>query len=331
MTESDKILTIGIPAYNMEEYLPRCLDSVVNSKNIDKLDIIVVNDGSFDRTSEIAHLYEARYSDSVRVIDKPNGGWGTAINRSIKDARGKYYKSLDSDDWFITENLDKFIEKLDSIDADIVLTDYNEVNSEGEVREIKITGTKNSVINPDQYFPNVNFKKYSIHSVTYKLDFLTKIAFEVEPKYYADLDYVISPIKDIRKMFIVSLTIYQYYVGREGQSISLEGYNKHFEDYINVSRKLVSHLSTKLPYKIKQTLIVNVSSIVVDVYRFLMLNKYQRKNPKSKSLLKNYDSFLKKTSPEIYYNVGKRKGFGVLPYIKIWRLSGFNIFSIIRI
>ena len=70
-----KILTIGIPIYNMETLLTRCLDSVVASKYIDNLDIIAVNDGSTDGSLEIAKGYEARFPNSVRVIDKSNGGW----------------------------------------------------------------------------------------------------------------------------------------------------------------------------------------------------------------------------------------------------------------
>ena len=83
-----KILTIGIPVYNMEKYLDRCLSSVTGIRDLDKVEIIVVNDGSKDRSLEIARAYEQRFPESVRVIDKPNGGWGSGINLSIKEATG---------------------------------------------------------------------------------------------------------------------------------------------------------------------------------------------------------------------------------------------------
>ena len=84
-----KILTIGIPVYNMEKYLDRCLSSVTGIRDLDKVEIIVVNDGSKDRSLEIARAYEQRFPESVRVIDKPNGGWGSGINLSIKEEIGR--------------------------------------------------------------------------------------------------------------------------------------------------------------------------------------------------------------------------------------------------
>ena len=76
-----KVISIAIPTYNMEQWLNRCLDSVVIPEIIDKVEIIVVNDGSRDRSSEIAHSYADRYPDSVIVIDKENGNYGSCVNR----------------------------------------------------------------------------------------------------------------------------------------------------------------------------------------------------------------------------------------------------------
>ena len=96
-----KVLTIVIPAYNVEQYIDRCLESVTTHvDSLDDLEIIVVNDGSKDNTLELAQRYAVKYPQSVRVIDKPNGGWGSGINRGIEEATGKYLKTLDSDDWF---------------------------------------------------------------------------------------------------------------------------------------------------------------------------------------------------------------------------------------
>lgn len=329
----NKILTIGIPAYNMEELLPRCLDSVVAARNIDRLDIIVVNDGSKDRSLEIAKEYEARYPQSVRVIDKPNGGWGTAINRSIQEAKGKYYKSLDSDDWFITENLDRLVDRLDDIDADLVLTDFNEVNQNGVIRQINIAGNVNKNRTLNEHLEATGYNAYSIHAVCYKTSLLQSIGFQVAPKFYADLDYLMTPLLDVKTVCVLRENIYQYFLGREGQSVSIEGYNKHYADYLQIIKKLIPLIkkAEAVSSALCRCYSMRIENTCINAYRILMMNRYQRKNPKSKELLRDLDSFIKNESIELYCHIGKKKGFGLIPYIKIWRLTGFNVFSVIGI
>ena len=87
---------------------------------IDALEILVVDDGGTDETMSIVQEYEKKYPNSVFGIHKENGGYGSVINTSIRRATGKYFKQLDGDDWFETENLPEFIELLRSIDVDYV-------------------------------------------------------------------------------------------------------------------------------------------------------------------------------------------------------------------
>lgn len=328
-----KILTIGIPAYNMEEYLERCLESVVDCNNLYKIEIIIVNDGSRDKTSEIAHQYETKYPGSVRVIDKENGGWGTAINRSIKEATAKYYKSLDSDDWFITENLDKFIEELDKTEADLILTDFNEINEYNDIRTVQINGHINETVSLEKHLIKINKQISPIHAITYRTTFLKDLNFKVEPKFYADIDYVLSPFCHIQSVHVMPLNIYQYFRGREGQSVSIEGYNAHFMDFITVTKKLIPLAENKSSDStiLNTILSDNISKFVIFAYKLLMMNKYQRKNKVSKHLLKELDQYLKNTSLELYKIVGKKRAFKILPYIKLWRITGFNIFTLVRI
>ena len=101
-----KLLTLAISAYNMQEYLGKCLDSVTRRDIPDTLEVIIVNDGSKDKTSEIAHQYEKRFNSIVRVIDKENGHYGSCINKALEVATGKYFRPLDADDWMNTDALD---------------------------------------------------------------------------------------------------------------------------------------------------------------------------------------------------------------------------------
>lgn len=119
-----KVISIAIPTYNMEQWLNRCLDSVVIPEIIDKVEIIVVNDGSRDRSSEIAHSYADRYPDSVIVIDKENGNYGSCVNRALGIATGKYFRILDADDWFDRNGFIGYVNQLESLTVDVVVTHY---------------------------------------------------------------------------------------------------------------------------------------------------------------------------------------------------------------
>ena len=101
MTEKRKCLTLTVPCYNSESYMERCVDSLLEGG--DDVEIILVDDGSTDRTGEIADGYAAQYPDIVRVIHKENGGHGSGVNAGMALASGVYFKVVDSDDWLDAE------------------------------------------------------------------------------------------------------------------------------------------------------------------------------------------------------------------------------------
>lgn len=107
--EDVTVLTVVVPAYNVSKYLGKCLKSLLNHRNAGKMEILVINDGSTDDTLQIAKLYEEKMNGIVRVIDKPNGGHGSTINRGIQEASGKYFKLVDGDDWVDSESLAQLI------------------------------------------------------------------------------------------------------------------------------------------------------------------------------------------------------------------------------
>ena len=132
----DKILTVIIPTYNMEDYLRYCLDSLLIKENFKQLEVLIINDGSKDSSSAIGHEYEQLYPEVFRVIDKENGNYGSCINRGLKEAKGKYVKILDADDSFHTKHFEAFVSFLVEIDADLILSDFAVVNVNREVKKI---------------------------------------------------------------------------------------------------------------------------------------------------------------------------------------------------
>ena len=123
----DKILTIGIPSYNAAKTLKYCLDSLVIEEVLNDIQIVIVNDGSKDKTSEIGHSFEEKYPDTIIVIDKENGGHGSGINTTIERAVGKYMKIVDSDDTVDRDGFIELINELKNTNADLILTPYYKV------------------------------------------------------------------------------------------------------------------------------------------------------------------------------------------------------------
>ena len=124
----NKVLTISVAAYNVEDTLDQTLSSLVtDTDTMSRMEVIIVDDGSTDSTAQIAEKYVSSHPGTFRLIRKSNGGYGSTINRSISEAEGKYFKQLDGGDIYITENLSEFVTFLSGIDSDLVISPYEEV------------------------------------------------------------------------------------------------------------------------------------------------------------------------------------------------------------
>ena len=122
-----KLLTFAIPCYNSENYMEKCIESILPGG--EDVEIIIVDDGSRDRTAEIADRYAAQYPSIVRAIHQPNGGHGEAVNTGIANAAGLYFKVVDSDDWVDAEAYAKILGKLRELvqskkNIDMLLANY---------------------------------------------------------------------------------------------------------------------------------------------------------------------------------------------------------------
>lgn len=120
-----KYITFAVPCYNSEDYMRRCVDSLLIGGQ--DVEIILINDGSSDHTAEIADEYAAAYPDLVRVVHKENGGHGSGVNKGLELANGIYYKVVDSDDWFDKDAYQKLLSSLKMFDTekpDLIVCNY---------------------------------------------------------------------------------------------------------------------------------------------------------------------------------------------------------------
>lgn len=243
----EKILTISIAAYNVADYIRGTLDSLICQDCMDDLEILVVDDGGTDETLRIVKEYEEKYPHSIFGIHKENGGYGSVINTSIRRATGKYFKQLDGDDWFETENLCDFVNLLRAIDADYVVTPMRMVN-EADGSEVVRDYFEN--LSQGQYaFDEMDFQQISpMHCSTFRTKLLQQHNITItEHCFYTDVELVNRPVPYLETLYIWHKPIYVYRVGREGQSVSKTGIRKHYREHEKVFWNLVQIYSSLSP------------------------------------------------------------------------------------
>lgn len=236
-----KTLTISIAGYNIENYIEQVVDSLLVKEILDDLEILIINDGSKDRTAEIGARYQELYPNSVKVINKENGGWGSTVNEGMKLATGKYFKLLDGDDWYYSENLVEFIQFLKRVDVDMVLSAFGMYDDAlGKVYALK-------------EMPFESNKKYDfeevagvcdiqMHGFAVSTDVLKKANIHiVDHCFYTDTQFVAELCANVDTMMYFSKPIYCYRLGREGQSVSPSGLLKHMGDNCRVAKELLEY------------------------------------------------------------------------------------------
>ena len=123
-----KILSVAIPCYNSQDYMRHCVETLLSGG--DKVEILIIDDGSKDDTGKIADEYEKKYPTIVKAIQKENGGHGSGVMAGIRNGTGLYYKVVDSDDWVETEDVIKRVDIFLSTDfmGDKHLRRVNEIS-----------------------------------------------------------------------------------------------------------------------------------------------------------------------------------------------------------
>ena len=122
----EKLLSIAIPCYNSQEYMEKAITSILDEK--EDIEILLVDDGSKDNTGIIGDSYASRYPGTIISLHQENGGHGEAVNTGIRYASGKYFKVLDSDDWFDKKAFKKVIEQLKALEENKQEVDMMVVN-----------------------------------------------------------------------------------------------------------------------------------------------------------------------------------------------------------
>lgn len=254
-----KQLTIAVPAYNSELFLHICLDSMAGAD--DRLEIIVINDGSQDKTLEVANSYKDRYPDQIRVIDKENGGHGSGINAGLEIASGRFYKVVDSDDWIETRNLKAILDALEKSSAEVVVTGYRTINiGSGNILDYPVILPEDKkTAETERYGAELSMEEfsrifdqmapsYAFHGLCYRTDFFRGMDFRMSEKvFFEDQEYAILPFLKVQNVLLLPYFFYNYQIGSAGQSVDFSNQARRANDLKQVFTKMMDYYHFNKP------------------------------------------------------------------------------------
>ena len=244
-----KVVTIAIPSYNAERYLDNCLAHFIDSGVMDRLEILIVNDGSIDSTQAMAEEYARQYPASIFVISKENGGHGSTINAAIPRATGKYFKVVDVDDWVEPENLASLVDDLEHTDADLVLNPIYVYHEEMGRKQLYF---KRIFLE----FPPMETHDFSdltihtpimMHEITYRTAMLHEHPTTIdEHTFYVDAEYMLYNLAHVETVALGDKPVYVYRFGSPTQSISHSNLMRNVEQHRKVAISCMTYWNQNL-------------------------------------------------------------------------------------
>ena len=318
----EKILSVSIAAYNVAQTLKECLDPFLKSEVLDYLDIMIVDDGSKDNTAELASNYQNQYPTSIRLISKENGGWGSTVNIGIQNARGKYFKQLDGDDYYEPSALNKFVEYLKQTSSDLVIAPY--ITYDSETGDIITTENCNPGCEEKKVFLIKEIDGFSpfMHSLAIRTKLLQVGKVSVtEHCFYTDTEFVLKACNQANTVSFFDLPVYYYRRAALGQSMSLEGFEKHYMEQYKV-------IEVSLDYMIEMVKRPEIKKIFDKLlygtcYWQYLIMFYISVSRQHKHDLKAFDQMLKEKAPDYYNSIH----FGELDLLRKTRFWGYSFLA----
>ena len=302
-----KLLSVAIPSYNSEAYMKKCIDSLLVGG--EDVEILIVDDGSKDRTGAIADEYAAMYPSIVKAIHKENGGHGSAVNAGLENATGLYFKVVDSDDWVKESAYHKILDTLRDIVAgdttlDMLISNFV-YEKEGEKKN-KVMKYHHA-LPQGQIFTWKDVKHFHkgqyilMHSVIYRTKLLRECGLKLpEHTFYVDNIFVFEPLPYVKNMYYLDVNFYRYYIGREGQSVNEQIMISRIDQQIKVNKIMVDYFTENKAKifssrKLKQYML-NYLEIITVISSILLIRSGTEENLEKKyelwQYIKNKDSKL---------------------------------------
>lgn len=302
----------------MEQYLEKGLDTLSDIRLSDALEVLIVNDGSTDSTPLIANKYVNQYPDIFKLINKENGGHGSAINIGIRNASGKYFRVLDGDDWVITDYLVMLINELAATDVDLVSDKKSEIDMKTQ-KGVLIALPSGITAGKEYSFDEVCLdpeavKYFMIHNFSVKTALLNEHRIKVlEKVFYEDSEYVLKATAIAATVKFVDLEIYQYMVGNVNQSVSTENFVKRYSHFNAVTKEMLKFSEENKSEYVKS----RIKTVILTQYYIAFIYNSNRKQ--GAKWAKELSEYLKNNYKEFYKCTKKRYSID-----KILHYCGFD-------
>ena len=267
-----KKVTVVIPIYNVEKYLDKCLNSVIN-QNYKNLEIICVNDGSLDDSEKIVLRYKLK-DKRIIYIKKENGGLSSARNVGIENAKGNYICFVDSDDWIDCNYVSKLVENIEKNDCDISICNIKHVYESGEEKKVSFGIVDNDIVNNyealKELFVGNILQNHAVNKL-YKIELFrsNNISFPIG-RIYEDVFTTYKLFLASKKICLFNDYLYYYLQEREGSILTKKFNEKKLDlldaiDEINNNQDLVKY---KLGKYIQIFYIKQVISLFYHIFPF---------------------------------------------------------------
>ena len=298
MKDSDIKLSIVAAVYNLQDYLPRCLDALVNQTMKD-IEILCVDDGSTDKAPQIIEEYQKKYPEKVKVFHKENGGEFTTRNYGLERAKGEYVTFVDTDDYVEPDWAEKLYNAAKENDADLAICGFERIDLvTNKVIAINMTGFGSVVkeINPkDDYLLFINPAPWNKVYKREKIEDLKFLPF----RGFNDTLFLASCYTRIKKIAFIPDVLYHYYLRYDSQihSITEQDVNNLKKYLLEVKELYIQsnryeemkymldtfaflHLGTSVMYRVSYDKTVNMKKILKDTIKYLDENfSNWRKSP----------------------------------------------------
>lgn len=276
------------------------------------VEILLVDDGSTDRTAEIADELEKQHPTIIHAIHKPNGGHGSAVNTGIANASGVYFKVLDSDDWFDREAFLKVLDILrefvkEGNGVDMLLANYvYEKPSLHKHKAIRYDG----VFPEEQVFGWSDVRRFKMsqnilmHSVIYRTKLLRDCGLELpEHTFYVDNIFVYYPLPFVKTMYYVNMDLYRYFIGREDQSVNEQVMIGRIDQQLRVNKLMIDAYDlTKIKNKKLRAYMVKYLTMMMTISSVFLIKEGSEESLNKRAELWEY---LKTQNKAMYRMVNK--------------------------
>ena len=317
-----KLLSIAIPCYNSQDYMESCIESLLVGG--EEVEILIVDDGSSDRTAEIADDYARKYPTIVKAIHQENGGHGEAVNAGIRNATGLYFKVVDSDDWVNKEAYVQILKTLYELlrgpqTVDLLISNFV-YEKQGATRKKIMQYRK--CLPQDRIFGWEEVKhmpkgKYLLmHSMIYRTKLLHECNLEL-PKhtFYVDNLFSYKPLPYAETIYYMDIDLYHYYLGRDDQSVNEKVLMKRIDQQILVTDLVTRSVDLaevkKIHPKLEAYMVRNISIMLTISSIHLLLIDTADSYKKRKDMWNH----VKEYNEALYYRLRFRtlSGFTYLP------------------